>query len=65
MEHHVYVAALLGMSAFYGLEKSALRSRSRNQEAGNRDVTETTIFWLHIVIFAVYNALIGYLLVNR
>ena len=53
------------MSAFYGLEKSALRSRSRNQEAGNRDVTETTIFWLYIVIFAVYNALIGYLLVHR
>ncbi|MCT7951647.1 hypothetical protein NG798_17730 [Ancylothrix sp. C2] len=65
LEHHVYLVALLGMSSFYGLEKAALRSRNRNQKAGNGDVTEPEIFWLHIAFFAVYNALIGYLLVHR
>lgn len=65
LEHHVYLLALLGLAAFYGLERAALVSRQRNQKAGKGDVTETGVFWLHVVSFALYNALIGYLLVHR
>ncbi|MBD0270007.1 MAG: hypothetical protein ICV77_17145 [Cyanobacteria bacterium Co-bin8] len=65
LEHHVYIMALVGLAAFYGLERAAIVSRQRNQESGNGDVTEAEVFWLHIVAFALYNALIGYLLLHQ
>jgi hypothetical protein len=65
LEHHVYLLALLGLAVFYGLERSALVSRQRNQKAGKGDVTEVGVFWLHVVSFAFYNTLIGYLLLHR
>ena len=34
-------------------------------EAGQEDRTSQGVFWLHIASFAVYNALIGYVLVHR
>ena len=65
LEHHVYVMAMVGLAAFYGLERAAKVSRQRNQESGKGDVTEAEIFWLHILAFALYNALIGYLLMHQ
>jgi hypothetical protein len=65
LEHHVYLVALVGLAAFYGLERAAKLSRQRNREAGQGDVTEAKVFWLHMVSFALYNALIGYLLLHR
>lgn len=65
LEHHVYLMALLGFAVFYGLERIAKRSRQRSQEAGEGDKTSTGVFWLHIGSFAIYNALIGYLLIHR
>ena len=65
IEHHVYVIALVGMLAFYGLERAAKISRKESREAGEGDVTQPGVFWLHMVSFALYNALIGYLLTHR
>lgn len=65
LEHHIYLMALLGISAFYGLERAVNTSRQRNQESGKGDIPEIGIFWLHIGSFAIYNALIGYLLFHR
>ncbi len=65
LEHHVYLVALIGVAVFYGLERVAKVSRQRSQKAGKGDVTEAGVFWLHICSFAVYNALIGYLLLHR
>lgn len=65
LEHHMYLVALLGLAMFYGLERVAKVSRQQNQEVGNGDVTSTGVFWLHIASFAIYNALIGYLLLHR
>lgn len=65
LEHHVYLVALLGLAVFYGLERAANLSRQQNREASNEDITSPGFFWLHIASFAVYNALIGYLLVHR
>jgi len=65
LEHHVYLVALLGLTVFYGLERSAKVSRQRNRQAGKGDFTEAEVFWLHIISFATYNALIGYLLLHR
>ncbi|MBD1864014.1 MULTISPECIES: hypothetical protein [Trichocoleus] len=65
LEHHVYLVALVGLAVFYGLERTAKISRRRNRESGQGDVTETGVFWLHMGSFALYNALIGYLLLHR
>ena len=65
LESHVYLMALVGLSVFYGLERLATSSRRRNREAGKEDSTSEGVFWLHISSFAVYNALIGYLLLHR
>ena len=65
VEHHVYVVALMGMMAFYGLERAAKVSRAQSREEGEGDATLPGVFWLHMVSFALYNALIGYLLVHR
>jgi len=65
LEYHVYLVALVGLAAFYGLERAAKVSRGRERSAGREDSTEGGVFWLHAVSFAVYNALIGYLLLHR
>lgn len=62
IETHIYVIALVGLSIFYGLERLARRDRAqqRSSEAG-----ESGVFWIHLGAFAIYNLLIGYLLVHR
>jgi hypothetical protein len=65
LEYHVYLVALIGLAAFYGLERAAKTSRQRNQSAGQDDSTEAGVFWLHAASFALYNALIGYLSLHR
>lgn len=65
LEHHVYLVALLGLSVFYWLERAAHESRRRNIQQSGEDVTSPRVFWLHIVVFALYNSLIGYLLLHR
>jgi len=65
LEHHVYLIALLGLAVFYGLERAAKESRQRQRRTGKGDSTGAGVFWLHIGLFAVYNFLIGYLLVHR
>lgn len=65
LEYHVYLVALFGLAVFYGLERAAEVSRQRNHQAGKGDITSSGVFWLHIFSFAVYNALIGYLLLHR
>lgn len=68
---HVYVLALAGLLAFYGLEKLAV---SRAHGATQTRVTEESsgeapltggVFWVHLLAFAAYDMLIGYLLLHR
>lgn len=65
IEHHVYLIALIGVAVFYGLERAATLSRQQNRREGKGDVTSIEVFWLHMISFAIYNALIGYLLLHR
>lgn len=61
LEHHAYLLALLGLVVFYGLERRSRRSRTTRGAAAS----ETRTAWLAISSYAVYNAVIGYLLVHR
>ncbi len=65
VEHHVYLVALMGMAAFYGLEQIARRSRSHLREEQDTETASVGVFYLHIGSFAIYNALIGYLMLHR
>jgi hypothetical protein len=60
-ERSVYLVALVGLSIFYGLERAAKISRKRSAE----DRVGSRVLWLHIGSFALYNVLIGYLLLHR
>jgi zinc transporter ZupT len=63
LEHHVYSFALLGLVAFYALERAAKRSSQSDREPHNdRPEEPDSIFWVHILSFSVYNFIIGYLL---
>lgn len=64
LEHHVYLLALVGLALFYGLERAAVTARRRPRPAGEK-VASPGIFWLHVISFAAYNALIGYLIQER
>ncbi len=65
LEHHVYLVALFGFTVFYGLEKFAATSRQNSPTPTAISSTSTRVFWIHILSFALYNALIGYLLLHR
>lgn len=72
-EHAIFLATLAGFTAFYGLEQFARRSGSaRDGGSGSSEPSEssesaepTSAFWVHVGSFAVYNALVGYLLLHR
>lgn len=73
-ERHVYLIALAGLAAFYGLDRLAKTSRSKREgapvqpgrgSAAAEASTSPQVFWIHMGSFAIYNALIGYLLLHR
>ncbi|MBW3561126.1 MAG: ZIP family metal transporter [Actinobacteria bacterium] len=71
LERHAYLVALLGVATFYVLEQFARRSRGAGV-ATHADAPRTRpasaerrIGWVHLASYAVYNAIIGYVLVQR
>ena len=63
-EQRIYILALLSFVVLYGLDHIVLASRETRRsvvESGRRDGA----YWLHVLGFAAYSALIGYLLVER
>jgi hypothetical protein len=64
IEKHAFVVALLGVTAFYGLEVLARRARGADG-AHDRAGSRSRVFWAHVGSYAAYNALIGYLLIER
>lgn len=64
IENHVYLMALVGLAFFYGLERFVVNSKEKAEQQGN-DKKASGLFWIHIGSFAIYNALIGYLLFQR
>lgn len=67
LKHHMYLIALVGLAAFYGLERAAKLSgpSQRSDKTGEKPPPDPALFWVHIIFFAVYNLLIGCLLYHR
>lgn len=57
VERHAYVVALAGLVLFYGIEHAVL-VRAEQEDRG------TDLFWVGIISFALYNSVIGYLVVR-
>ncbi|MBZ0165362.1 MAG: ZIP family metal transporter, partial [Candidatus Omnitrophica bacterium] len=60
-ERHVYLVALIGLIFFYGIERR-VRSARQTGEMERGHPIQNPVFWLRFSAFAVYNVLIGYLL---
>ena len=66
LENHVYIMALIGLIVFYGLDLLAIKPKpvsSSNLET-KVESNHLMTFWIHIIAFAAFNSLIGYLLQN-
>jgi zinc transporter ZupT len=59
LERHLYLVAMAGLTLFYGLDRLVRRAGAKSAGEGEAD------FVVHLVSFALYNLLIGYLLVHR
>jgi hypothetical protein len=65
IEKHSYLLSLIGLMTFYGLDRLATCApRPAAKEAHDGEVPGG-VFWIHLGSFAVYNLLIGYLLLHR
>jgi hypothetical protein len=74
-DRHVFLIALSGVLAFYGLDRLAKSSRAKRQAApvtpgrepqdANQAATSSQVFVFHMASFAAYNFLVGYLLLHR
>lgn len=65
-EMEIYFIGLLGLTFFYGLESKTRKSKQsgRDLESG-KEKKDLKVFWVHLCSFAIYNFIIGYLLLNR
>jgi len=63
LDRHVYLVALIGLAAFYGLERLARRQGGAPGDEG--EAGGGPVFAVHVASFALYNAVVGYLLVHR
>lgn len=59
MRYHTYFFSLVGLALFYSIERIVKKSKKKKSEVG---IKADGTFWIHISAFAVYNALIGYIL---
>lgn len=64
IESHAYLIALFGLALFYGVERFA-RTAGGTRSGTRSEDTPLGVFWVHLGAFAIYNVLIGYLLVHR
>ena len=58
-EQYVYLMTLLGFVVFYGVEVAVAH------RTGDTVEESSIVFWAHVVIFALYSGLIGYLLFHQ
>lgn len=65
LKNHIYIVALLGLIAFYGLQRTITSSRRSQVQAGLGDATTEGVFWLSMSVFSIKNAIVGYLLIRE
>lgn len=61
VHEYVYLFALLGLVAFYGIEHFAGQANGGEDEESTPD----TVFWSHVGLFVLYNAFLGYVFLHH
>lgn len=65
IELHSYLISLFGLVTFYGLHRMARVSSRQQAEAGAAPQPSPGVYRINLAAYALYNVLIGYLLVHR
>lgn len=63
LESHIYIIALLGLVIFLWFGTACKNSKRHGGESGLYKAS-FNVFWVRIGFFALYNAIIGYLLLQ-
>ena len=61
LHYALYIIALLGLAVFYTMDRLIARAYEIEDKT-DPNLIESHLFWAHIGFFALYNAMIGYLL---
>jgi hypothetical protein len=64
VQERMYALALASFVLFYGLDHMVLSKREQRRDAADTSERDP-VYWLHLIGFATYSGLIGYLLVER
>lgn len=64
LQYLLYLIALTGLIVFYALDRLIARAYEK-EEIDNPNLINSAIYKAHMVFFAFYNAMIGYLLTSR
>ncbi len=62
LDNQSHLIALIGLLVFYGLGSFALRAKSLEHSAHDKEVSLPSVFWIRISGFAILNVIFGYLL---
>lgn len=65
LESHIYLIALLGLGTFYGLHRMVRQAASSRKQPARHSGSSLNAFRVHLASYAIYNLLIGYLLLHR
>lgn len=65
-DFETYLIGLLGLTFFYVLETLTRKSKESKREPDSGEPEKNfRMFWIHVSSFAIYNFIIGYLLLHR
>lgn len=64
LENQVYLVALLGLTAFYGIDRLVLTGRRFNGSDQAMHRAGQVVFWIHMSAYAMLNAIFGYMLLG-
>ncbi|MCC5889966.1 MAG: hypothetical protein JJU01_05300 [Alkalibacterium sp.] len=64
LHYAFYIMALVGLAVFYSMDRLIARAYE-NEDKTDPNLVESKLFWSHMSFFALYNAMIGYLLFDR
>ncbi len=64
LDNPIYLIALLGLTAFYGVDRLVLTTGRFNRTDQDIDRAGRIVFWIHIIAYAMLNAIFGYMLLG-
>lgn len=64
LHYAFYLMALFGLAVFYSMDRLIARAYE-DKDKTDPNLVESKLFWSHMTLFALYNAMIGYLLSHR